>query len=212
MTDLKTKIITRAEEIIALGEKIKDQPNHSVDTSDYSEWITSTKNLIRQVCGENSPYYADFVSTLDGPGHPKYYVDYGNGILNALLKDLEYGFLGQIENLVSAEVFTDFLDMAEHLLAAGYKDPAAFLVGATLEEGLRRISKINSISMLNSDDISSLSTKLVQAKILNEIKRKQVMAWKAIRDNADHGKFEQYTAEQVSTMLVGVRDFLAREM
>ena len=31
---------------------------------------------------------------------------------------------------VSAEVFTDFLDMADHFLSAGYKDPAAVMGGA----------------------------------------------------------------------------------
>ena len=40
----------------------------------------------------------------------------GIGILKALKEDLELGFLTRIKDLVLAEVFTDFLDIASHLL------------------------------------------------------------------------------------------------
>jgi hypothetical protein len=209
MKNFERQIFARIEDIVACGEKIKQQKSHEIDTSDYAEWLASTQNLIEQVAGKNSSHYVNFIKELNEAGHPQYYVDYGNGILRALKKDLEGGLLGKIENLVAAEVFSDFFDMAEHLLNQGYKDPAAFLGGATLEEGLRRISTNNGIAVKADDDISSLATKLIQGGTINEIQRKQIMAWKAIRDNADHGNFNAYTTEQISLMLVGVRDFFA---
>jgi hypothetical protein len=54
----------------------------------------------------------------------------GLAILEAAKEELGYGPLSKIESLVSAEIFTDFLDMAQHLLEAGYKDPSASLIGA----------------------------------------------------------------------------------
>ena len=62
----------------------------------------------------------------------------GIGILKAVREDLEDGFLTDVQTLVSAEVFSDFLAMAGHLLEREYKDPAASLCGAVLEQGLRK--------------------------------------------------------------------------
>ena len=45
------------------------------------------------------------------PGH----VRQGLGILRAVDEDLAAGYFTAIRALVSAEVFTDFLDMAQHL-------------------------------------------------------------------------------------------------
>ena len=38
-----------------------------------------------------------------------------------------------------AELFADFLEMADYLLSEGYKDPAAVLGGSMLEEHLRQL-------------------------------------------------------------------------
>lgn len=207
---LEQRIIERIDQIIVLGDKIiLESKNPGYSTSDYSEWKVGILNLLKKVAGEKSDHYIDFQNEINETGHAKYFVEYGNGVLAALKKDMESGLLGRIEGLLTAEIFTDFLTMAEHLLAQGYKDPAAFLIGATLEEGLRRIAQNNNIKVSDSDDISSLCTKIKDANIFDEIKRKQVMAWKAIRDHADHGKFDQYSKEQVELMLMGARDFLS---
>ena len=51
------------------------------------------------------------------------------GALRALRRDYDAGYLSSVQSLVRAEVFADFLEMAEHLLKQGYKDPCAVLVG-----------------------------------------------------------------------------------
>jgi hypothetical protein len=47
--------------------------------------------------------------------------------------------------LVSAEVFNDFLDMSAHLLDNGYYQAAGSLVGAVLEDSLRRVAVARSM-------------------------------------------------------------------
>jgi len=71
----------------------------------------------------------------------------GQGILAAALRDVEHGYLQSVQRLVVADVFTDFLDMALHLLDNGYKDPAATLIGGVLEDGLRRIAAANKLTV-----------------------------------------------------------------
>jgi hypothetical protein len=58
----------------------------------------------------------------------------GQSILRSVREDVEDGYLTDIRTLISAEVFTDFLEMAEHLDDNGYKDPTAYSTGAVLED------------------------------------------------------------------------------
>ncbi|MGI8996488.1 MAG: HEPN domain-containing protein [Pyrinomonadaceae bacterium] len=134
----------------------------------------------------------------------------GRGILRAVREDIEGGYLKRIEALVSADIFTDFLEMAEHLLEKGYKDPAASLVGAVLEDGLRKICAKISVTVKSQEDISSLNKKLADAQVYNRLMQKKVQVWNDIRNNADHAKFSEYSKDDVKEMLKGVTDFLAQ--
>ena len=93
-----------------------------------------------------------------------------------------------------------------------YKDPAASLIGAVLEDGLRKIADKNGIQVKNGDDIGSLNTKLADKGVYNHLVRKQIQAWKGIRDSADHGKFEDYNKDDAKAMLEGVNRFLTENL
>lgn len=49
------------------------------------------------------------------------------------------------QKIIAAEIFSDFLEMAEHLLEQGYKDPAAVMIGSVVEENLRKFCVANKI-------------------------------------------------------------------
>ncbi|GAI09930.1 unnamed protein product, partial [marine sediment metagenome] len=132
----------------------------------------------------------------------------GKGILQGLREDIEAGYLTRIETLVSADIFDDFLEMAVYLLSQGYKDPTASLVGAVLENGLRRICLARGITLSVKENINSLNKKLADAEVYNRLTQKKVQVWNDIRNNADHGKFNEYETDDVNEMLKGVRNFL----
>jgi hypothetical protein len=102
--------------------------------------------------------------------------------------------------------------MADHLLADGCMEAAPSLAGAVLEDGLRRIAKNHNVTVRkDSDNIVSLNTKLAQARVYSSFVQKKVSLWNDIRNNADHGKFEELHAikqEEIVQMIAGVRDFL----
>jgi len=216
---IKDKLVERIQQLLEKAEKVKatHRPNPpnvigfpTLDEDAFFEWKSGVENLIIKITGENSSYSKNFLKQVKS-GH-KGHVDSGVGILRALKEDLELGFLTQIKDLVFAEIFTDFLDIARHLLENGYKDPAASLVGAVLEDGLRKISKKNQIQIKSSDDISSLNTKLADREIYSRLIQKQIQAWKAIRDSADNGKFNEYKTDDVRAMMEGVSRFLAESL
>jgi hypothetical protein len=168
-------------------------------------WRTQALSALRAIVGENDTYTAAFEKNVNYNSGPLY----GMEILHRLYSDIENGYLRKTSNIISAEVFGDFLEMSEHLFAEGYKDPAASLTGAVLEDGLRRIARNNNIAVTDRDDLTSLRDKCVQKKIFNNLIRQQITAWTTLRNSADHGKFGEYRAEQVGSMISDVRSFLA---
>lgn len=79
--------------------------------------------------------------------------------------------------MVSADIFSDFLDMASYLLSQGYKDPAAVMIGSILEEHLRKLCKKNSIDIeytngrgdLVPKKADAMNADLVKTNIYNTI-------------------------------------------
>ena len=135
------------------------------------------------------------------------------GALRALRRDYDAGYLVTVQSLVRAEVFADFLEMAEHLLEQGYKDPAAVLVGGVLEEHLRTLCDGRGIASQvrgKPKKADSMNADLASAGVYNKLDQKSVTAWLDLRNKAAHGHYSEYTADQVGNMLVGVREFTAR--
>ena len=129
-------------------------------------------------------------------------------VLQSVKEDIQSGYLTDTRTLISAEIFDDFLNMADHLLECGYKDPAASLCGAVLEDGLRRIASNAGVNLRNQEDLSSLNHKCADAGIYNRLVQKKIQVWGDIRNNADHGKFNEYSQQDVEDMLKEVRQFL----
>lgn len=135
------------------------------------------------------------------------------GILTSLRDDITAGYLATMTELVHADVFQDFLEMAEHLLGEGYKDPAAVVAGSVLEEHLRKLcskhavvttsgSKPKKAEMMNSD--------LAGVPAYSKTDQKNVTAWLGIRNDAAHGNYTAYRPEQVALLIQSIRDFTTR--
>lgn len=136
------------------------------------------------------------------------------GILKALRSEYEAGYMRSIAEVIHAEMFSDFLDMAEHLLDSSFKDPSAVLVGGVLEEHLRKLCIKNSLPITEADGspkkADSMNAELSKTTVYNKLDLKSITAWLDLRNKAAHGKYNEYSKEQVVLMLQGVRDFIAR--
>ena len=212
------RILERLDSLIEMGEKVMatrhPPPAHvigedRVDDSLFRQWRTSSLAFLNTL-PSNYIYHNELGE------HCKHsvYSDSKEGvaILRAAREDIAGGYLQKVQKLVFADVFNDFLEMAEYLLDNGYKDPAASLIGAVLEDGLRRICVSNGIALRAREDISSLNQKLAQKQVYNPLQQKQIQVWNDIRNNADHGHFDEYNEDNVRNMLEGVRNFLASQL
>ena len=177
-----------------------------LDVEAFSEWQTQSSTYLSNLLGPDSVYAQKFNAQVDD-AYPEH-VSRGKGILKAVREDIEGEYLKKIEALVSADIFSDFLDMAEYLLEEGYKGPAASLIGAVLENGLRKICTNRGITVKSTEKISTLNQKLANGNVYDRLTQRKLEVWNTVRNNADHGYFNQYTAQNVKDMHKRVREFL----
>jgi len=207
------RILGRLDSLISVGEKVLGtlRPRSSyvglwADEGIFRQWRTSCLAFLNALPSEYI-YRGEFENCCTRGYEDD--VKKGVAVLRAAKDDVEGGYLQKVETLVSASIFSDFLEMAKHLLDNGYKDPAASLIGAVLEDGLRRMCVSNTLPVKSGDNISSLNQKLADKDVYNRLQQREIEAWNKLRDYADHGHFDEYNIEKVNDMLDSVRKFLA---
>lgn len=115
-----------------------------------------------------------------------------------------------LQERLHADTFSDFLEMAEYFLEDGFKDPAAVMAGGVLEEHLRKLSEKNNLSLPDRPKLDTMNSNLASQSAYGKNDQKQVTAWAGIRNAAAHGKYADYSIEQVKLMVAGIRDFITR--
>jgi hypothetical protein len=197
------------------NDTIKAIEQNYVQEHIFQAFRTQSLFFIKNLLGENSTYFQEFneitkttnVVTLLS----------ATMILKSLKEDIEQGWIRTYKQLVSAEIFSDFLEMGEYLLIEGYKDPAAVIIGSTLEENLRQLCLVNSINLTIEKDGKSipkradlLNTELQKNGVYNVLEQKSITAWLDLRNKAAHGKYNEYANDQVRQMFQGVKSFITR--
>ncbi|EPJ44575.1 MAG: hypothetical protein OFPII_33610 [Osedax symbiont Rs1] len=186
-----------------------------VDSGALSGLRASVLSFIAMVYGKDHSHYSEFDAATNKNFESN--AKQGNAIIHSIQNEIEGGWVFSVKQLISAEIFSDFLEMAEHLLSQGYKDPAAVMIGSVLEENLRQLCSNNEIDIELEKDEKFISKKadrlnsdLAKAEIYTKLDQKAVTMWLDLRNKAAHGKYDEYTKEQVELMSQGVTEFLAR--
>lgn len=196
------------------NSKYDDCSDHPKDTR--TELLTLMCATIERFAEVKSHYVKSMRETLERLGDPvsSHHLPHIAGILQALRTAHENGYLVLVSELIHAEIFDDFLEMAEYLLSGSYKDAAAVIVGSVLEEHLRKLSAKHGIDCKEANGkpkkADSLNSDLAGQTVYSKLDQKSVTAWLAVRNNAAHGNYSAYQKEQVEMMLQGVRNFLTR--
>jgi hypothetical protein len=135
------------------------------------------------------------------------------GVVRALLHDMQKGYTRTLEELVRGDLFSVFLEMAEHLLNTHYKDAAAVIAGSALEAHLRALCARHAIPT-DLDGVpkkaDKLNAELAAAGAYSNAKlqQKSITAWLGLRNDAAHGSYTAYDEQQVRMMHDGVRHLI----
>jgi hypothetical protein len=213
-----TLLIAQIDTVLEIYANHRESTQHD-DFSDLgdeasSQAITLLAAAIDRVAPVGSTYRQQSDSILDLYGrHNGRVIPILAGVLQALRVDYAAGWLQSISELIHADVFSNFLDMAQHLQKEGYKDAAAVIVGSTLEGHLRKLCEKNQIEVFANDrpkKASVLNNDLSAAHAYSKLDQKNVTAWLGLRNDAAHGNYGEYTKEQVALLLQSVSDFMSR--
>lgn len=212
-------ILKRIDLLIAKGKGVAlaDSDEDYADYASYTEFRTQSLSFLRSFVGHNHTYSTSFNERVHPVKHFQENLEVGIKILLALREDIEKGYLQSFREIVHAEVFSDFIEMAEHLLEKGYKDASAVITGSVLEEHLRQLATKGGIDLTQTDakgktfpkKAETLNADLSKEQIYTSLRQKQITAWLAIRNSAAHGKYGEYDQKEVENMIKAIVDFMA---
>ena len=215
------KLLNRVNELIELGNAVLRTERHDgnfrshVDQVEFFNFRSASISFTLKLFGRDHPYFIDFSENVTEafPSSTKR----GIGMLKAAKTEIEQGWLISAKGLISSDIFGDFLEMADHLLEEGYKDPAAVIVGSALEQHLKGLCQANGVETtverngkIVPKKADVINSDLVKEGVYTKLDQKSVTFWLDIRNNAAHGNFEAYNSDQVRLLLSGVSEFMGR--
>lgn len=188
------------------------------DRVKFGEWETRIKILARRIL-EPSEYQR----VLDDIQISKEKLNVATvedilGILAGLKTAYESGSLDDLAERIEAIVAFDFMGQAEQLLEGEGSDydhiPAAVLVGAVLENGLRRLCERQSppIETKRANGTHKRLNSLIdelQGKVFKPAKADLLRSWAKTRNSAAHGQIDQVKRGEVEDMIDGIKKILA---
>jgi hypothetical protein len=213
------EIIKKIDVGLKLYSDYKVNNNYNYDTVSLQSYVqlhSVLSNLIYDFSPQGSAYqrnFLDIYKNRDLDNHEKIWNDVRRlyGLLLGLKTAYQNDLLESIEQEIRADVFNDFLEMAEFFLLQGdlYKHPAAFLIGGVLEEHLRKLAIKNGIDLTKENgkyrQAEDLNIDLRKKEVYNDNERKSITAWLGLRNDADHAHWTSYSIEKVEVMLKDVR-------
>jgi hypothetical protein len=210
--------IAQLEEVVseyrnALGRAEHDDASDILSDADVSELITRGLSAIERASGTSSTYMERARAILQSKGNAWGHLAQVIGVASSLRHDISSGYLKSFEELIHGDIFSDYLEMAEHLCSTGYKDAAAVIAGSTLEAHIKKLCTKFSVATENGGrpkKADTLNADLVKAGAYSKLDQKGVTSWLGLRNDAAHGDYINYKKEQVELMIQNVRNFIAR--
>jgi len=189
------------------------------DLGDYTEmdnekaliWKVKAKNLLVAACGEDSQHYKEFSKAEEIRAYESSSDSFKRmkSVFIAAMDDYKGGYLTSIKNLIQADVFDSELEQSNELLSNGYLLAAAVIAGVVLETALRDLCAREGLSIGKLD---KMNADLAKAGVYNKLQQKRITALADIRNNAAHGKPENFTKTDVVNMIRDIEQFLAIQL
>lgn len=217
-TVFEKQLRSMVEEFNAMKAKSQHKDLSDLPKSDRQALVTRAISAVHRISGQRSPYSRDIDRLLKTLVPLHEHMTSIMGVAQALLDDLQAGYLRSLVEIVHADIFSDFLKMAWHLCDSGYKDAAAVIAGSTLESHVRELCNKAGIPLEttkpNGDKVpknaDTMNANLAADEVYGKLDQKNVTAWLGLRNKAAHGEYDEYSKEQVVLLISNIRDFIAR--
>jgi hypothetical protein len=84
------------------------------------------------------------------------------------------------------------------------------VIGSVLEDGLRKLCFKHGIALPAKPKLDGMNSNLAKAGVYNKLTQKKITAMADIRNSAAHGKWSEFTKEDVEAMRVWVNQFMEK--
>jgi len=217
MTDIKSSFLSQLDAVLQKYELVRDEADRrEAKYENVSNFFVSALAAIDRIAGYESTYAKSAREYVkNGPtSNAATSVKLLAGVISALHEDVTGDFLSTAKELIHAAIFNDFLEMADYLLKEEYKDAAAVIAGGVLETHLHQLCVKEGLELElpngTSKKTDRLNNDLAGKNIYNKLFQKKITAWLDLRNKAAHAQYNEYTHQDVSELVNGIRDFISR--
>ncbi len=216
--ELKKKVMEQLEHAVVLGQScMVDTDATSFSMLEFQRFFAYAVAAVAEITGEQSGFSKQIGEIRGCNWSWSVRAEGIVGVVQAVQAAIDSGLLEGYRKLIRGELFSDYLDMARHLLDEGYKDAAAVIAGSSMEVNLRSLCVRHDIptsDQKNGKEIprkaESLNTELRKHGCYDKTEQKLVTALLGIRNDAAHGDYLNYSLDMVEAMLIGLRGFISR--
>lgn len=210
---IKGTISKRIEDLL-VSTDIKIQ---EMSPSVVEELIFSTESIMRLLYGDmgRTQVFLDTINQVRSR-YVTYSYMYGSkmvevtkGALKTIQADLKYGLLTSLEKQFSSIVVGDFLALAKNAINDGYKDVAAVLASAAIEDTLKRLAGANGLNV-EDKDMSEVIGALKAKSILKGPQAVTVQSYVNLRNKAFHAQWDKIDLATVQSLISFMEVFLTQ--
>lgn len=180
-------------------------------TQEVQKWISSSVNIISIVVPASSYFNKECERIISDEHYkdsiPIHIVKRLSGLLEALCDEIESGFFKQLEYILTASTFDDFLDHAEHFHKGGKKMESAVLSSIVFEDTIRKIAKKNEVEE-SGNDLETIINDLTNVNIFTQVKAKRYKSNAAIRNKALHAQWEEFDLKDIGMLIKCGRELI----
>ena len=186
-----------------------------VQPDEYAEFNTRCLALIDRTLGRGHAYYEQALREMQRePMSSAELAVSLHGLVRALKVDIEADALATVRELGHTDLLAVFLRMAEGLLGAQRKEPAAVLLGGALEAHLRNLAvkhhvEIDDEGHASSAQLAQELNEMLSQQVYGLSEFKSVAAWLELREKASRSVASAYSHDDVAKFLRGLRAFIA---
>jgi hypothetical protein len=140
-------------------------------------------------------------------------VDLLLGVLQSVRRDIELGYVRDLETRARDELSGNLFETAESIVRY-HAAPAIVLAVSVLEEHVRKLAAPRDIPTLKPDgkhrSFEDMTADLQGVNAITSTERRTMGGWYSQRTEAAHGRFENVIADEAPRIISGARDFVAR--
>ncbi|MBW7475679.1 hypothetical protein K0T92_13075 [Paenibacillus oenotherae] len=177
----------------------------------FQAWLASCCNLIQMLAPQGSFHYRESNNLMEHEFMKNgiHVIVYSKmmGLFASTYIEWSKGTLGQIEYIVAAETFDDFLDHSSNYHKANKKVEASILASSVLEDTVKKIATKNNLPV-KGISLEPLIESLVVVGVFNQVKGKRIKAYAGTRNKALHAEWEEFDIKDVGEMIKGIRELI----